>query len=225
MLLAAIAGAIFGGLLLVEQPIARWCVGENCPADILYGLNAAEPFGTALGLAVATVLIFVLDPRRRRLIGRLLWMAIAAGMSANLVKILVSRQRPKFFDFSGSIADTFGPLLPLTELGKQWQSFPSAHTAMAFGLALGLSWLYPRGRVVFLAWAALVGVQRVATGYHFPSDVFCGALLGIGVGWLCTRHPAVTAWFAWGERRLYGPPREERTDGSRLKSAPASRAA
>ncbi|MBP8030432.1 MAG: phosphatase PAP2 family protein, partial [Pseudomonadales bacterium] len=31
-------------------------------------------------------------------------------------------------------------------------------------------------------WAAFVGLSRVILGVHFPTDIFMGAILGIGIG-------------------------------------------
>lgn len=64
------------------------------------------------------------------------------------------------------------------------QSFPSAHTASAFGFAAVLSSAYPKGKPVFLLLAALTGFHRIAFSAHFPSDVFFGAALGWFVGCL-----------------------------------------
>ncbi len=50
--------------------------------------------------------------------------------------------------------------------------------AAAAGLTAALIWLYPRGRWLFVLFAALAGCQRMASGSHFPSDVLWGAAIG-----------------------------------------------
>ena len=58
-------------------------------------------------------------------------------------------------------------------------SFPSGHTAAAFGGALLLSVHAPAAAPAFFALATLVGFSRVYLGVHYPSDVVFGATAGM----------------------------------------------
>jgi undecaprenyl-diphosphatase len=72
------------------------------------------------------------------------------------------------------------------------QSFPSGHTAAAFGAATALSRMWPAYRVLWWTLAAVMGYSRIYLGHHYPLDVAAGA----GVGWLVAlwvlggRHPS-----------------------------------
>jgi membrane-associated phospholipid phosphatase len=108
----------------------------------------------------------------------LLVAALGSGLAANACKLLIARVRPHSFSFDGGAADTFYGWLPWLTTGSEYQGFPSAHMATAAGLAMGLAWLYPRGRLLFLFLAVSAGGQRIVSGDHFVSDVFWGAALG-----------------------------------------------
>ncbi len=57
-------------------------------------------------------------------------------------------------------------------------SFPSSHTALAFGTA---SFLQPvSGKSGYLFWiiAITMGISRIVVGVHYPSDVIAGIILG-----------------------------------------------
>jgi membrane-associated phospholipid phosphatase len=66
------------------------------------------------------------------------------------------------------------------------QSFPSAHSATAVGLAIGLSWLYPRGRWLFAAFAGLAILQRLDADAHYCSDVLAGGGVAFVVAAICS---------------------------------------
>ena len=74
-------------------------------------------------------------------------------------------------------------------IGKSDQSgpsFPSGHTSSAFATATSLSLTYPKWYVIVPSylWASSVGYSRMHLGVHYPSDVLCGAVLGIGSAWI-----------------------------------------
>jgi membrane-associated phospholipid phosphatase len=174
-LLLALAGWF---VLPVDLGIAQWSLLGNCPDVLDKWFSLCEVVAHGLGVAAILATVAILDPGHRFVLPRLIAASFGAGLLANITKLIVARVRPHSFPFDGTVSDTFSHWLPLWNAGSQFQGFPSAHMATAAGLAVGLAWLYPRGRWLFLFLAVSAGGQRVVSGDHFPSDVLWGAALG-----------------------------------------------
>jgi len=162
----------------IDLPVARWFLDGRCPWLLAKLFALAEVFGHGLGVAMILAALFQLDRMGRWAVPRIAACTAAAGISADLVKLLIVRVRPRCFDFTGTVADTFGRWFPLLTTHAGAQSFPSGHVATAVGLAVGLTWLYPQGRYLFAALAVLAAFQRMESGAHYPSDVLFAAALG-----------------------------------------------
>ena len=61
-------------------------------------------------------------------------------------------------------------------------SFPSGHTGGAFLVAYLLSNFFPYLSLFLFFWASLVGLSRVYTGVHYPTDIIFGGVWGILCG-------------------------------------------
>ena len=179
LLLAAAASLSF------DIRVASYFKYENHSKLLAELLGNAEPFGHGMGAGVVIVAVLLLDSAKRRRLGWLVGGSLGAGALASASKLLVARSRPRAFELlNGNVWETFLGWLPdKTHTGIQ--SFPSAHTVTAVGLAVVLSAWYPRGRWLFTTLAVLVGMHRLQCLAHFPSDVFAGAALGWMVGSGC----------------------------------------
>src|SRR6478736_5768702 len=62
---------------------------------------------------------------------------------------------------------------------NHWNSFPSDHAAVFFGLVAVL--FFSRAKLGYLAfvWSALLTLARNYLGYHYPTDALAGAALGV----------------------------------------------
>jgi undecaprenyl-diphosphatase len=67
-----------------------------------------------------------------------------------------------------------------------WSSFPSDHAALFFALATTLFFV-SRGLGIFayLYVIFVICFTRVYLGYHYPSDILAGALLGMAAAFVC----------------------------------------
>lgn len=135
-------------------------------------INATAGYWQVLAGAVAIAALFLVERRA----GWLMLIGSISSVLDNIVKLVISRQRPP--------SDLVHVLVPATGF-----SYPSGHavffTWLGFMLAASLA---PRTRPAFrpLLWAgaivliALTCLARVWAGDHWPSDVLGGVMLGAG---------------------------------------------
>ena len=190
--------------------LTRFANTEDLPGDLRRIIELSEIFAHGFGVAIACMLIWSLAPSLRRRIPRLICCALLPGMLVLPVKLLVVRRRPAFFypQFADYVDDTWIGGISDWTLNTAYltQSFPSAHTATAFGLGIALGWMLPRARFIFFGLALLASFQRIEAGAHWLSDVFAGASIALLVcGFLFQR---------WGIGHLFD--RIERRSNSNL---------
>ena len=183
---------VTNSLVWLDVPITRAVQGFNW-GPLVYPMrliNVSAGIWQVLLGAVAIVALFIFERRAGWL---MLIGSISSGLD-NIIKLLISRQRPP--------ADIVHILSPTTGY-----SYPSGHavffTWMSFMIAVSLApRIKPSYRPVLWILAAIVIVltclARVWAGDHWPSDVFGGVLLGIGwsafVLWLPERWLPSPSW-------------------------------
>jgi membrane-associated phospholipid phosphatase len=115
--------------------------------------------------------------------GALLFLAAAAGgIIAELLKLLLRRERPWAHD-GEHVFRSFAER-PFSTSGL---ALPSSHALIAFAAATMLSRLFPRAAPVWYAAAAGCAISRVLAGAHFVSDVVVAAIAGYAVAALLWR--------------------------------------
>lgn len=170
---------------LLELPLLHLIQQLRCTA-----LDLLMPLVTLLGedglFSIALALLLLCFPKTRKAgaalaVGLLLQLFLLNG----LLKPFIGRTRP-------FLVDSSVPLLiaPLADA-----SFPSGHTACAFLTAAVLSRRFRRGAIGFFAVAVMVGFSRLYLFVHYPTDVLCGALCGVLLGWLSYRLVAYCSTF------------------------------
>src|SRR5580692_5082061 len=112
--------------------------------------------------------------------------AVLAGILSRLLqRALPFHDRPLYsadLNLTWPIGVEWGTL-------NHWNSFPSDHASLFFALAT-LIWISNRRLGVFaFFWAAITSSTRIYLGYHYPTDIFGGAALGIFMVILFKRLP------------------------------------
>lgn len=144
--------------------------GELGVAD--RALVACARYGSA-----AAVLVMLWVGARRgaaggRALVRCLWSVAAIYAACELIGRLVPRSRPFAASPSANALIDHPPD----------RSFPSRHVASATAMALSVRPASATGSALLAFIALGVGVGRVRSGLHYPSDVMAGVALGWMVG-------------------------------------------
>lgn len=190
----AFFAALAAAALWADMPLARYFHPDDIwGGDLRRLVTLSEAFAYGGTVALIMIAAALLDPRGWRVVPRLALAAYGGGILADIIKLLVGRHRPAEMDLTKEVWETFITWMPAKHL-RATQSFPSAHTATAFGLACGLCFLYPRGKWLFLALAVLAGLQRMHSHSHYLSDVLAGAAVGMLMGVVATSRPLAGRW-------------------------------
>ncbi|MBR2995855.1 MAG: phosphatase PAP2 family protein [Lachnospiraceae bacterium] len=151
--------------------------------------QAAASFFTLLGnetfmIAVLGFLYWCYDKEFGKKVGT----ALLAGLVFNaLVKCLVMRRRPYMDHTEIRCLKKVTSGADLNDIKEQGYSFPSMHStnsAVLYGmLPEGFAKTRAAGvlRVLAVLLPFLIGLSRVLVGVHYPTDVLCGWLVGIGI--------------------------------------------
>lgn len=102
--------------------------------------------------------------------------AAAAGMTSRALQLVVpSHLRPLH-------TPQLNFVLPLSvdpDALNHFNSFPSDHGVVFFGLSALIYRLSPRLGIGAFIWATAIDTARIYEGYHFPSDIIASAGLGV----------------------------------------------
>jgi membrane-associated phospholipid phosphatase len=179
----------------------------SCPCDpnsvnsldrhaISWQSDAAEQVGNFMivGVVAVPIMLDIVDLKARDpIIEDVVVLAEALSISGALVSISKAWvQRPYPRTYAGfDVGDT-----------TNYASFYSGHTAVAFAsLSVAAMTVARRHHSYVLPWTitvvagSAVGLNMILSGWHFPTDVIVGAVMGTGVGmivpWMHYREPAI----------------------------------
>lgn len=178
----------------LDIKVFYWINSHHCtPCDYIFW-TLSQGWSWAIVLGAVIVLITLRKEPKKVLfvtLGIALCFLLGDRISVMGFKEVVMRLRPchalpdvRLFD--GHCGGQYG--------------FVSSHASNCFALASFLAFRYCRKvkalPYILLTWAALVAYSRPYLGVHYPGDIICGALVGLGCGslayfvveWLETRY-------------------------------------
>jgi undecaprenyl-diphosphatase len=98
--------------------------------------------------------------------------ALVASLIAWIITLLIKHFFPTIRPFTRNGGEVDVLFVPTDS------AFPSAHAALAFGLAVTIFMHDRKVGWFYLVGALLIGVARVLANVHYPIDILGGALIG-----------------------------------------------
>ncbi len=162
----------------IFEAITSWDVSillaiQNIKCAFLDVMMAFFSYAGEKGAVWIALSLILLAFKKTRTVGIAVLCAMAIGLLLGEfgIKIIVCRPRP-FVTF---------PELPMNIGKPSGYSFPSGHTASSFAAATVIAIRCKKFAVPALLLAALIGFSRLYNCVHYPTDVICGALLGVAI--------------------------------------------
>lgn len=191
---------VLSGLFILTFGVMPWDVTLSTtalkwkmPGDLRRLMQFGEAFAHTLGCLVILGSLLWIDVKNRIKLWRVVAFVMICAATANAAKYFIPRSRPYTYQevFPESTWETFGSPLTKSWFDEAVRSFPSGHSATAVAMAIGLSYVYPRGRWLFMSLALLAIAQRLFSAAHYASDLAAGATITCALTfawiWLASR--------------------------------------
>ena len=161
-------------LLEIDGQILIWIQENLRCAPLTPVIKAITYTGNGGIIAIVAAVLLMIIPKTRKL-GFLCGAALIVDLLLVVltIKPAVARVRP-YEVVEG---------LKLIIERQHDASFPSGHSAATFTIASVMLYEVPRRiSIPVLIFAFLMGFSRLYVGVHYPTDVLCGAMIGVIIG-------------------------------------------
>ena len=188
-------------LILCFSFIATKSIAQNWEIDLLKNINPSQshpafqqnisksvyPLALATPITIFAVGLINKDKKWQQQSYKIVGSLLINTAITQAMKYTINRNRP-YQDY---------PTIIYPNNIENDASFPSGHTSTAFALATSMSIQYKKWYVTIpaFAWATSVGYSRLYLGEHYPTDVFAGAIIGVGSAYLSE----------WLTKKIMGP--------------------
>jgi membrane-associated phospholipid phosphatase len=185
---AAILAAVFIAAGFALDPVVtRWVLDANHghwsakPAVLFLSRFGDWPELMVLGAAGFLAARALRSVRWQRLFLSAMIASTLAGVVVNASRLTTGRTRPRAAAEQGWYGPRHGEKWLVGE--ADFNSFPSGHTATAFGFAGVFLFAAPEWGAFALAMAGGIALSRILLGAHHPSDVSVAAVLSLALAW------------------------------------------
>jgi len=142
------------------------------------------------------------DQPRRHLLATVIGAFVSVFVARVMAKTLPFRVRPLHNDS----LDFLPPFGVPPRMLDGWSSFPSDHAALFFALAAGLWFVSRRTGVLAIVYVTVcIALPRVYEGFHYPTDLLVGGLVGVAAAVATNASMAQTRWMGravrWSRQR------------------------
>ena len=179
-MLTSFQNFLFNCAISFDLPILDW-IQANMKSAFM---DVFMPFITMFGDAgifwmVLAAVLLIFPKTRKTALGMAFAMVIGLIVCNVTLKPLVARIRP--YDLQ---LEHFGVTIQL--LGERMHdfSFPSGHTIASFEAAVVLLKNSKKMGIPAMILAVLISFSRLYLYVHYPTDVICSVILGVGFGFL-----------------------------------------
>ncbi len=162
----------------MDEPVQQWLLAHPNTWHKHNWVNAFRQLGKAY-IPIWLVLLWSCLTNRWRTTAVTLMALLFVGLSVCPLKVLASRRRPN----DPALLSGYAAALDSHHSWERRVSFPSGDAAAAFAVAMVLALSIHRPwAVLFLGAAGAIGLLRVTSLVHYPSDVFAGMMIGVLAG-------------------------------------------
>jgi len=147
-------------------------------------LNIFFPFATDIHKniyfsipAISLIIFFLIKKYKKAGLMYFFFFVCSVGLSdftGSVVKNHFNRPRP--YTQSTLTIEQRSPANPS-------KSFYSNHSSNSFAIANYLGFVFPAGRLIYFALAIMIAYSRMYNGVHYPSDIICGAIMGLVISY------------------------------------------
>ena len=161
-----------------DLPILEWIAANLHSAFGDAVMPVITRFGDAGIFWIACALVLLCMPKHRKA-GLSMGIALLIGLVVCNVTLKPLIARPRPYDYQ---LEYFGKTITLLVATPHDFSFPSGHTLASFEAATALLIYDKRMGIPALLLATAIAFSRMYLYVHYPTDVLCSVVLGIGFG-------------------------------------------